>query len=754
MSAPGGGPISPTDAQRIEEVAKLAVAGDVERLSLMLDDPSWVVRRRVIGGLALLGDAAVPTLCLMLEAERRSETRIAAVVESLSAATSEDDAPIQHLLAHSDPAVVADAAQILGRRRRAANIPRLVGLFSHQDDNVAVAGIEALGRIGGRAAVDALVELLQTDNFFRIFPAIEVLGRSGDPRAVAALVRLLERPHYTREAARALGDTGERQGVPPLCSLLTHASDSVVRLAALSLATLDERYRERYDIADGVEESIRQACAGTRALDRLTSAIAQAEPAEAAGICLVLGAIGDQSAVGALTELLDRTPTVAKRAAMALRKLSGGSQSEILRALREGDSGRKRCLLPILAKSSALADVANCLDDADPAVQVLACDTLARIGDPSIVGRLFALLEDANVRVCQAATSAIQSLGSRETERLALEAAVSSQALVRRSGLRILAYFGYGSAWPVFVSALRDEDERVRSAALQGLPFIDDPRAQETLLSATRDPSARVRAAAMRSLGQCADDLRITSVLLKGITDSDAWVRYYACQSLGRMSCNVAAGPIAKLVDDPAGQVRVAAVEALSHLDDPIAQVTLERAAENEEPDVQRAALIGLGLSKTGSLGIVLRAATHPDPATRLVAVSALAAFSSPEAARALSQSATDSDESVRTAAIGVLSARVGTEATDMLIQLMLNQGEDTDKVISALSVPVEGRIAAITSSLKTADDELSPRLTSTLARMHRPDARAALVSCSVCPILRHARRRRRRWPHSVRGTR
>jgi HEAT repeat protein len=180
---------------RLDEVSRLSSApsGGVNGLIALLEDPSWSVRRAVISALAELGEAAVAPLIRSLQDDRRDETRIAATVDTLVASAGDVERSLVVLAAAGDPAVAADVAQILGRRRNRSSLPTLIALLSHADDNVAVAAIEALGRVGGRAAVDALVAAVDRDYFFRTYPAIDVLGRSGDPRAVAPLARLVAR---------------------------------------------------------------------------------------------------------------------------------------------------------------------------------------------------------------------------------------------------------------------------------------------------------------------------------------------------------------------------------------------------------------------------------------------------------------------------------------------------------------------------------------------------------------------------------
>jgi len=722
---------------RTQEVDRVSAAADggVPRLVQMLDDASWSVRRAVVAALAAAGERAVGPLLAELQQRRDSEVRIAAVVDALSALVGDAaDAQLSALAATSaEPAVLADVAQILGRRRTTGGISALVTLIRHADDNVAVAAVEALGRIGGRAAVDSLVEAVKSGNFFRTFPAIDVLGRSGDPRAVAPLTALLDQPQYANEAARALGRTGDIGAVEPLMRLLVRAGAATVRVAALALRDLQQRYGERFGDGAAVAAAVRRAGDVTMAR-QLVRALGEGDPAEQAAICFLLGESGDPAAAAALAQLVDATPEVAEAATAALRRLGPLAEERVVAGIQTGDVAQRRALLPLVSRATSAAAVVACLGDADADVRALACDALARMGVTSVVGSLFPLLADTNSRVAFAATAAIQSLGSHETEALARTAAGSADARVRRAAIGILGYFGSPSVVDDILAALDDDDERVREAAIHALPFLDDPRALEALFTVARGPAERTRAAAMRALGQSGSDLRVSAMLMKGLSDPDAWVRYYACQALGKLAFAPAAAAIARLMNDEAGQVRVAAVEALSCMTSEVAAKALKSAVDDSDGDVRRTAIIGLGVAKQqDALPVMLAAASSPDPATRLVALSAFGGFRSPEVLRALQRAAEDEDEGVRTAAIGFLAATPGVAATRMLTDL-LHPKSLREPIVAALSVQIEGRVAGLKEALAEADDETAAALTSALARLHRPDASAALMAAMSAP--------------------
>jgi HEAT repeat protein len=723
--------MTPAEHRRATAVARLASAGaeGLRELVDMLTDPSWAVRRQVIAALAAAGDAAVPILCEVLRTRRDDETRLAAAVDALAASVGDPRAAASALARDAQPAVRSDVAQILGRRRD----PHAVGLLAHlvqdPDDNVAVAAVEGLGRIGGRAAVEALLAAVESGSFFRVFPAIDVLGRSDDPRAVPALSGLLANPLYAAEAARALGRSGEPAAVPPLATLLTSPSEALVRTAALSLADLHARAAERYGRSAAVEGALRRAAAGEPVRRRLTQALSAAEHDEQKAIAFVLGVLGGDLALAALSRLLDVADGVADAAAAALRKLGPASEAQIRQTLRDGPSARRRAVLPIVNRATSAAEVALCLTDPDPDVRSLAADALARVGATAAVPSLFPLLSDANPRVVHAATGAIQSLGSGETKALALAAAEGRDPAARRAALRILAYFGYGDALPHFLEALRSDDVRLREVAIAGLPFLDDARAHEALLASARDGSAETRRAALRALGHSAtSDPRVVAALLAGLDAPDPWVRYYAAQALGRVGAETASTRLRDLLRDDAGQVRVAAVEALSHFRNDVALHALRDAASSDEPDLRRAALIGLGLTgRPEALPALLEGMRAGDAATRLVAVSALSGAGGAEVVPALARAARDPDEAVRAAAVAFLAASPGANATAELVELAREMPE-RERAIGALALPAEGRVPALLTELDRADDDVAPLIGSALARMRTPLAARALL--------------------------
>lgn len=719
-----------TEAERgrIDQIDRLVAIGPrgVADLIGSLADPSWTVRRAVVAGLASLGDDAVEPLCNFLRESRSSEAAIAAAVDALSNSIGTNvTARVVELAQHGTAAVVADAAQILGRRRASEASPVLAKLVEHVDDNVAVASIEALGMIGGTAAVEALIRVIESRNFFRTFPAIQVLARTGDPRAVPPLASLLADDTYRYEVVRALGRTGSARAIAPVLSVLKTPGDAVVRLVACSLADLIER-AEWTGAAEHLTSVLQQGIVPL--LPRFISALRGGDQEERTAIAKLLGRAGDASVLSSITALLDDS-TVASAATDALEHLGRSSDNALVEALRTGDAPKRIAILPLVRSRSAGAYVRELLTDEDPEVRARACEALARIGDGSNVKALFDALADSSPRVTHAATTAILSLGSSDTEQLALEAARATRPTVRRHAIRVIGAFGYRSAFDLLRAAIGESDRRIAELAITGLGAIDDPRVESLLTELASSSEDALRSAVMRAACHRGGEAAVR-LLLGGLADPAPWVRYYAAQGLGRIGAE--AGPEAskQLIEklrDPAPHVRVAVIEALAKLRTPDAWEAVVRAATSRDPDERRAGLVGVGLQKReGAVSILVEAARSDDPATRLVAISALAHYNEPEALATLDAALRDGTAEVRDAALSVLSERDDEAAARILLEAAL-RSQPEHPVHRALSKPGTGRLNVITSQLAKADPRTAPLLVAALGRMATPAARQSL---------------------------
>lgn len=731
MSPKSGSPLrSERERERIRHVEALRFDGAaaVPALLAELVEPAWAVRRAVVSVLAAGDRETALALCTALEQSRDDEAKVAGIVDALAASKADVDDVLIELARSSNPAVVCDAVQILGRHESEAALPVLEALSEHADDNVALAAVEALGRIGGKGAVDSLLKLARSGNFFRSFPAIDALGRARDPRALETLVKLAGEALYAPEAVRALGRLGDPAAAPDLVRLAAGASESLLRNIALALVAIRDQSKRQFGSGAAVERAFFASPRLPALRQQLVQSVKRADTAEQLALGQVLAWIGDESTVPTLLSLLEGPGAVAQVAAASLKQLSSVAEPQLVEALRESNAARRRLLIPVIGGRAAARDaLVECLEDGDPAVRALACDALARLSDPTIVPALFTLLGDPDGRVAQAALGAVQSLGSNETRQLTLRAATSSDERIRCAALRIIGYFAYPEGFAATSMAANDPSERVRDAAIGALPFFDTPEAVASLVAAARHESLRTRTAAIRALGQTSGGEQVLAELRLAVADESPWMRYYACQSLGKLRDEASTALLAERLSDGSGQVQVAAVDALAHLRGHDAFEVLSATVGSLDPDLHRAALVALGISRRPeALPQLLAALRGDDAATRLVALSALAELGLPDVVPALARATDDRDEGVRTAATGFLAARSDALATSELIKLLIKTPE-RESLVQALGHAAPGRVQAITDALVGADDAVASALVGSLAHTGSVEAMEAI---------------------------
>jgi HEAT repeat protein len=738
-----------TDAERrrIEHIDTLVLGGASSAAELveLLSETSWTVRRAVIGALAALGDEAAVLLCAWLRHKRTSEHAIAAAVEALASSIGRaTSAAVIALLGEQDPAVVADAAVILGRRRAAEAVSHLVRLLEHADDNVAVAAIEALGEIGGSAAIDGLIDVVRKRQFFRTFPALHVLAACGDPRAITPLLELFEDELFRGDAVRALGQTGSAHAIEPLAARLAVAADlGEVRLLATALAQLIAR--AEWSGAGGVvRAALRAAIAPAR--QRFVAALSGAAPDERIALAGVLGEIGDGETLAVLIALLPDQAAGAA-AAQALEKLAVHNAGALLDELQRGDAATRAALLRFVSDRGAGPRVCALLADEDPDVRTRACEALGRIGDPETAAALFGVLRDPNPGVAHAAVAAIHALdaantalgaartalGATRTAALAIDALRDADPAVRRHALRIIARLGADEAFEPVRDAIGDPDPRIRELAVSALGALTDPRVDAILEVLARRPHDATRAAAMRAAAHRGSEA-MAALLARGLSDDSAWVRYYACQGLGRLGHASSTSALIARLADAYPHVRVAAIEALARLDTPQAWQALTSAVRSDDADEHRAALVGISHeARPRALPFLLDAWRSPELATRLIALAGLARLTDGRALEPLAAAAGGDDRELRDAALSLLEERSDRAAAEILVDVAL-AADLAHPVHAALARPSAARIAAIGARLVGAAHRPAQILAAALGRMGGAAATAALFAALSMP--------------------
>ena len=186
--------------------------------------------------------------------------------------------------------------------------------------------------------------------------------------------------------------------------------------------------------------------------------------------------------------------------------------------------------------------------------------------DTRIVG-VMATIEDVTARL--------------DGERALAEALRSPDAAVREAAARQIAAAEAIEEPRAFEPALRDDNWRVRRAAVDGLSRHAHRDMLASLLTALRDEhhDFNVLSSALTLLGR--SDMDVTAPLIELLEGPDADLRMQAALALGEQQQPAAVGPLVAALGDPNPNVRFHAIEALGRLRAPDAVEPLADIAES-----------------------------------------------------------------------------------------------------------------------------------------------------------------------------
>ncbi|MFA7562444.1 MAG: HEAT repeat domain-containing protein [Methanoculleus sp.] len=257
------------------------------------------------------------------------------------------------------------------------------------------------------------------------------------------------------------------------------------------------------------------------------------------------------------------------------------------------------------------------LSSRDPDTRYQAAGCLGDAGDPVAVESLVPLLDDPEVGVRWKAAEALGKLGAPAVEPLTVSLR-SGSVDVRWMAAVTLGDIGEPTAIPALMGALDDEDTYVRSRAALALGAIGEP-AREEVVTALSSGSERIRLGAAMALGGLGGESSIPP-LIEALSDPDSEVRRQARSALGDIGKS-AIPPLVKalgtenellwreaiaafgLIGKPAIpalamafrrgdslRIRVGAIRALGGIGDRSSTDILNRALDDEEVEVRKAA--------------------------------------------------------------------------------------------------------------------------------------------------------------------
>jgi HEAT repeat protein len=217
---------------------------------------------------------------------------------------------------------------------------------------------------------------------------------------------------------------------------------------------------------------------------------------------------------------------------------------------------------------------------------------------------------------------------------------------------------------------------KLAGLAVESLPFFEDERTPVKLTEIYEEGPERLRVSAVKAARHLEADL-VSTLLQKALHDDDAWVRYYAIRSIDQLSDRAQYPSLmAMATDDPAGQVRLAAIEAIGSMKITEAAPIFNTLVKDENKDIVVAALHTLGdLEIPSTLSLIVNLLVNTNTRVSLEAIKALGHFQMDEVADHLYKIVVSyQQKEVKQAAIEALGNLRLERAVNHLLQLSVQK--------------------------------------------------------------------------------
>lgn len=232
-------------------------------------------------------------------------------------------------------------------------------------------------------------------------------------------------------------------------------------------------------------------------------------------------------------------------------------------------------------------------------IRVAAIQALSQVGDSRILHVLESNLKDPEKEIRVAVVNAFERANSSIAVPVLLSALKDEDQEVREAAFQILAYERDSRVRAVVKTALMDDDPLIRTIAAESLAEDGDPGVRAQLALAVRDPDPEVRKAAVQSLANSVSDGEL-SLFMEAMADSDPGVRETAARGVQEVQTSDAQAlsqlipSLVQALKDDTPEVRAAALDSLSVIDDARALQAIRKASSDPDEQVRTNAIWAL----------------------------------------------------------------------------------------------------------------------------------------------------------------
>jgi len=512
---------------------------------------------------------------------------------------------------HHNPSLLNSALQVL-TASKVDTLSPLLELLKDPDPDLRMQAALALGDQRNARAVDGLIEMLKDEDTNVRYHAIEALGKLKATEAVDALAEIAESKDFflSFAALESLTNIGDARVASKMAPLL---DNEFLRDPAINLLG---------KLGDDSAVGPLTALLNTPGVP--TSAIADALAAihdrydeqysEGAYIAdLVsreISATGIQNLLDALASEPGKGPLRSIALVLGWQKRSGLDRA--LTRLMGREEVRDEIIEALVRHGSATVELLmEQLSSEDLEVRRSAVMALGRIGDSTATPALVEALNEESLSID--AANALGRIGDARAVDGLVNLIGNSDASVRQATVSALNSLTLPSIAERIIPLLRDPDPNVRESAVKIAGYFGYPESAGALLDLSRDPNERVRCAALEHLPFIEDE-RALDVVLHAMKEETPNARAAAARALGNMFAPEVVRPLIEGLSDDDIWVRYFSARALGRVRSEDSVAALKKVVEEEKFNhVRIAALDSLGQIGGERIAGIVAALVHDD---------------------------------------------------------------------------------------------------------------------------------------------
>lgn len=571
-----------------------------------MGDASWRVRKESVEAFMGLApdESAVERLLELLRSEDNAGLRNSAA-EAVIRLGALAALPLVRMVNDPDPDVRKFIVDLMGAIGAPEFVQPLLYALQDTDVNVSSAAAEHLGSLGDARVVPDLVKAVDANQsvLFR-FSALGALSVLAKPSAVPEeILRLADQDILRKAVFDCLGSISDDSSVALLIKGFCCQQKSARSAAVKALFRIYSRSGSV--VRQQINDKLR-AMSGSEVVTGLLNLFDNRDATLAEALIWCSAATGDVRFIPVLIEsFVDER--FAESALKSLKNFGPEGVSDVAAHYLEANENARSAICSLIGEcgySGYSHLVGGALKDSSARVRRAAATAVAKLGMVSSIPDLVALIDDPDSNVSSLAVSSLQVLALIDrADILGIARQLGDSEISRHRRHASLLYASLGEHERLQLLA-KDEDPVVRQAAVSSIGSLRLKSSGSALVMALVDENPDVRMAAAEALGNI-EDVHALDALEHALEDEDIWVKCAVLRAIARIDGDRVLTIIKRVHLAAEGLFMITCLQLLEADGGADAQLIIESALANPDPDIARQASLSLGrcLSNPDKLG-------------------------------------------------------------------------------------------------------------------------------------------------------